>query len=93
MNFHPEHDDKVSPNREEIYGRDSQRDVKPQARLTVCSRQSNCTFPPTGCNLLVMGVFVLAYWTGSDSPHYTPSHPHPIPWDAHIDIYYLLVVS
>lgn len=79
MNFPPEQDDKVSPNREEIYGRDSQRDVKPQGRLTVCSRQSNCTFP----RLAVTSRWrVCLFWhTGQDltalttpKPTLTPTH-------------------
>lgn len=80
------------PNVEEIYGRDSQRDAKPQAGLLVCSRLSNCTFPRlsvTSC-----WCFCLLWRPGQDSNNYTQPHLSPNHrTHTHTHINYLLLFT
>lgn len=71
------------PNVEEIYGRDSQRDAKPQAGLLVCARLSNCTFPRLSvtscwcfCLLWRPGQDVTAITTPNPTSAQTIGHTH-----------------
>lgn len=80
MNFRLEQGDKVSPNWGEIYGR------------CEATGSADCLLSSvklSGCNLLVKGVFVLAHWTGSDSPKYalTPTN------ETNTDTYCILPVT
>lgn len=85
MNLHSEQGDKVSPNRGEIYG------GGPPDRCEATG-SADCLLSSvklSGRNLLVKGVFVLAHWTGSDSPKYTLT---PTP-ETHTDTYCILPVT